>query len=1158
MLTRHNHNTTRPTHRSHGSVLIMVVVMLALLALMGVAYVQMARTDRLAMADVDDSNIEVVVNATISYLSQVVLKHDIIDETTGNGELLKIDSASGDEDYDYFWTDTGFTKPNNVFVPFEGDTGSAARGGQFDDTWLAETMPDTYSSGDPTWAQISDINGYFLRIPDGTANDTFKQPKVDVMTHSGQQTRNMNVARSYLASEVNSNETFLGVDADGDGIEDSRWTYAPIATIGDTSYVMAVRIIDNSSLLNLNVATALTSDGLLAGGNFGTGVNRPRGIYPTSIDLTRLLQLTGEGDWKTEAGKILSYRGVYDDSNFATPFNGNSETIDLGSFPVSGGYHGYDDSPPLGIVGHWWINVSMYGYSTGDRQRFTINDEMELRYKGGLDRRDFTSAIEGEATDVLRSGTSASEETTYADVVGNRQSYLVGVGGDGENLATSYPAVRHMVTTQSGTTVLASDRGGTFSSPGTGAKLILKPDLIWENDDSAIDSTETTNRFEDIRDRLETIFKAGASDAEQYLGLTDDECEVAAAEFAAAIMSYTRDEFTPYAGSNSDSADTTKYYGLKPLPFLREIYVQAGYTDTDLVDPNGTKYTDDPNLTPDGNFDHYVFEDGSQAVAVEIGNPFDRELDLSEWEDRIRIRVMNGATERTTYDMPALTGTLASEDHLIFYSDPTTAVEERGNSSDSLPGTSRDSLAGSDGLGFDAADSHTHSITAGTLTFQSGDAITIELQVLDADGTTWVTYDRLGTTDVFKAEYDHRPGNTDGITVMRHDANQVNAHVQASVKRDAQFNRFISNLNKSAVFRLPDDDGYRNHSDANAVRVDSIDVANGVKYNDSGAAIGPGAVAGDSPLDKMQLIVARRRIQNIAELGHIHMFGFTNASDGDFPQRFSGTDGTGGFAADRRSLDFSMDAKVPAAIGIPHAAMVMERFTTLSPRFDGLDNDNNDADGLDNTEFDTDGELFVPGMINVNTAPMHILALGAPLPEPVANVESLMESIITYRKAFTLALRRTALGGAGGSIVDANWRTKPGISSIGELMYINPVLSSGEPTNSDENMQGWGFNNLPDTDQMDLSPDPKQIDAGQVADNTLDDAEERMRRFQYLRQVFSTRSDVFTCYVVIRGYKTADFRTGPSESAKFYFVCDRSSVIDADTPVRVLGVYRVE
>lgn len=51
-------------------------------------------------------------------------------------------------------------------------------------------------------------------------------------------------------------EAFLP-DADGDGIGDSRWMWAPLAQARDVRYVMAVRVVDLSSMVNINTAGSM-------------------------------------------------------------------------------------------------------------------------------------------------------------------------------------------------------------------------------------------------------------------------------------------------------------------------------------------------------------------------------------------------------------------------------------------------------------------------------------------------------------------------------------------------------------------------------------------------------------------------------------------------------------------------------------------------------------------------------------------------------------------------------------------------------------------------------------------------------------------------------------------------------------------------------------
>jgi hypothetical protein len=232
--------------------------------------------------------------------------------------------------------------------------------------------------------------------------------------------------------------------------------------------------------------------------------------------------------------------------------------------------------------------------------------------------------------------------------------------------------------------------------------------------------------------------------------------------------------------------------------------------------------------------------------------------------------------------------------------------------------------------------------------------------------------------------------------------------------------------------------------------------------------------------------------------------------------------------------------------------MVLDLFGTISPQADVIDNDNDDMDANDTTHADGDGttngprELFVPGRINVNTAPLHMLTLTAPLPEAVANIENLMLSVMNYRENFDLW--RNVINP---HTADPNWRAQPGILSLAELMWVNPDDNIG----SSADMQGYLGSGAPLSGGIDLNPLPVEI-PGRANSPVEEDAEARIARLQFLNQVFTTRSDVYTAYVEIRGYPSHDYRLGPVERTRFLVVLDRGRITGADDQVRVLAMYR--
>ncbi|MFG0250375.1 MAG: hypothetical protein ACF8OB_15930, partial [Phycisphaeraceae bacterium JB051] len=174
---------------------------------------------------------------------------------------------------------------------------------------------------------------------------------------------------------------------------------------------------------------------------------------------------------------------------------------------------------------------------------------------------------------------------------------------------------------------------------------------------------------------------------------------------------------------------------------------------------------------------------------------------------------------------------------------------------------------------------------------------------------------------------------------------------------------------------------------------------------------------------------------------------------------------------------------------------LMQQFVYNSPESDGLDND---GDGLIDDQ-DTD-ELLVPGTINLNTASANLLNQILPISDTDER-EELIEAIMTLR------------GEPGDTAKD------PGIASVGHLFEM-------------ESSQ-WGVS------------------------SNRSRAEQTLRQRQ-LGSLASTRSDVYTAYVVIRGYPSGDFRRGPVESKQFFVVYDRSKISSKDNRVSILGYYEYD
>jgi hypothetical protein len=331
-------------------------------------------------------------------------------------------------------------------------------------------------------------------------------------------------------------------------------------------------------------------------------------------------------------------------------------------------------------------------------------------------------------------------------------------------------------------------------------------------------------------------------------------------------------------------------------------------------------------------------------------------------------------------------------------------------------------------------------------------------------------------------------------------------------------------------------------------------------------------------------------MHSLAELGYMHMFGFTNTQT--FSERMSANNATvfrpgehflwvdprDPLSAGSLHTDFDV---VVAPYGVPHAALVMDLFTTVSPRTDGNDNDNDNGDNDLTTNADSVGpsdELFVPGKMNLNTMPMHLMALGSPLGEDLDAAEAMSRTIVAYRdEPLREGLRgvaekhdqywSNAVAGFdvrdirnpdGGPHLPAFATTgfpddrlnRPGIASLGEILYLNP----GSPEND---MLRYGLDNtnaLPA--RMDNYPDPNDTTANGPAENQRDDNEQLLARFAMLSQAYGVRSDRFVVYGVVRGYEDNAFNQLPVETARFIAVIDRGSMQTSNPNPRVIGFVR--
>ncbi len=905
------------------------------------------------------------------------------------------------------------------------------------------------------------------------------------------------------------NNNMLG-DATGDGVPDALFQRATLGRVGDIEYIVAARIIDASAMANINVHTRL--DGV-SGTDGALGI---RGYYPTEISLDRLAEFTGEGNWSGELDALLDRRGV-----------SNPEQLGLTSIDPP---EANDASTRAG----YWMQRARIWHDRNDEWRFV--DEVALRHRFGLRDTRQVASIEAAMPGILRR--DAANERFYYRAVGADSPSPAAMaayfqGGTGNIVDRDFSNIRHLLTTRSGHTVIAPNWRIGAESLFPDVLRPMKFDLLNELSD------EPQQRMERLHELTSRIFTAGNNN---YMGLSDGDARIAAADLAANVHTYSSSDASP----RGLDAEGQTFYGLQPLPFIREVYLQWIYEHRQPEE----EVPEDPDAEEPG-YSEWHRIDNSLGIAIEIGNPFDEPIQLTGGDlPPLRVAVTNDAGAVLASQPIGGNVTLDARDSsreqrtAVLYSDRagvSAAINEDGHGQN----MSNDLNLGAQtiNLGPDAIQEPLRQV----LSNGRFDGRFIALQV-QTEGGSWVSYDRF---ELRRTTTQQQFFETAEVVETEPTEDPHHRHIQLAYARDGQNWRYLSNRNRQLSFERWDhiEDG------ADPTQGQFITTVPGFE-SDEKPSEGADPIEGDERLDEVQLAIARRNILNVAELGWVFMVGFTDdAAAGDIPTRLSGRDGEAGYLEDhetrRLTLDISSDAvlsDMPGAGNMPQAAVLFDVLTTLHPGYDGEDND---GSGTSDQLHDDDGQPFeqwIPGTINVNTAPPEVLALVLPLVEPgdVGDMAELARRIVDYRDN---------PGNRGGLTGGLGIRSgRPGIASVGELLFINPT-GGDDPAD----MQRFGQSGAEAPELVQFYPLPEDIDEnGKQRLPVADSAPEKMARFHRLAQVLSTRSDVFVGYFVIRGYRTGQWDRGPVESARVMAVFDRSEVRGEDDEVKLLGVFRLD
>lgn len=1060
-----------------GSTLILVVVALVLMATLGAVYLQLARVDRIATHQANRSNINLVVDATIAQI-QGVLRDDLLDDDGNFFNEDTGDPGGGDEPYDYPWTNSAVTFPVD---DMNGKPLGNARGGKHDDMWLASSRPDFDTDpAKPRWPHITNLNGIFLRIPkSGGSSGT---PEEHAVTLDGYLNTDTNVSGTIHLKITGDSQAMdyngladwepWGADADGDGIYDSKWTWAPIRKIGNVMYVMAVRIVDNSSMVNANVALSQVS----AAETYDSFSNAPRWWYPSELDLGNFVYTLGGSG--AELQDLLEYRlGVA-----------------LGSTLVPWG----EVAP--GQRGDFWLNgANVYGggsdRASAYQQMLGVQDELELRHRNGLNDPDARATVEDAANGMdgfLRAG--AASEVTYADVAASMEDYFL-------------DEPRHQMTALSGAAIFRPTLDG---ETGTGVQ-----DKI---DVNVADADE-------IASEIEAVCTEGAAGMTPPPSITS-QAGWTQADFARQFAACIKDYIDEDNRLTSVGPAGRERYGMEALPFIGEIYVQARWVITSSV-----------LVAPPDLWRITWGQEGETGFVIEVRNPFHRWIwlkDVHLWVD--------GTDWGPLFDPDNPTGRLTDIDALgpgevlLLYNH-----SHNGTGDDGVTAL----IATEVGYTNRSVDIR-GKLTAKGLSWPGGVGggnPKVELRAMDQAGSAlpW--------------GYCVVPTHAVDIEAVTEDVTSAGDPREDNPVLYRQYWTVGNGNRLNAMLVKPGDFGqawYAGIGWALVGRPREAGLDRLGEHDKTGLQAVYDPPYKDPPndpvdADRNQVLIADRgKLAQVGELGQIAIFG-------PRPPTVLGGDPVtvaeawaGVTEAWDQMLNFdASDLVGPSGtypnLAVPHAVLLLDRFTTLSPLVDGLDNDNADSDEDGQAEDDVHEQL-VPGTINLNTAPRELLEMVLPIPD-VAKRQEVVTAIVGFRD-MSIAPYNDGKRGTG----ITGYRDQPGIAMTGELMLcLRDILGNDGVDNP---MLGGTV--------IDFDWDPTTSTEAADTDGIVDDREEQAMVAKWLSQVASTRSDIFTAYVVILGYPASDFRKGAVESARFIAVFDRSGIAGPNDAVRVVGVQRLD
>ncbi|BAM04187.1 hypothetical protein [Phycisphaera mikurensis] len=1101
-----------------GSALLLAVIIVVLMTMMGAAYLQVARTDRRTSVDVD-TRADVDNSSILRYIA-LELAGDVPVEV----------GATEPEPYDFPWTRSvapaslpandrwvvldrfapttvpgpqpDFNSENNnqpARPPrADGNLNDAAGNlyavsGPGDDTWLASTEPVFTGPNAGSWPHLTNLMGIYLDLQPGsliTDADGNIYPRqylstADDLNNSGDTGVDLGFMQTDLLAATGVNKGSRFADADGDGIADSRWTWAPLPSDGGLAYVMAVRIVDNSALVNLNAWTSpglpntddgarwnwpgelsleLSTDALIARAGGGAG---PHGFDG---------QVLTDGTARDMAGSNREQR--YENWLTTTSTRGGNPG-NLGDYETIGPYLEREATPA--VAG----GPENLGPITGDDESLPVRvEEVELRWKNGLDRSDdgivpnAGTPLEDLRTALFRAGKPAAE-ADYAD------SGYTSLQAFFENeprkqmtvVSGSSNAARRNLNTADLGEIASAFTGPLSYGGGTPRKPALFDAAGWED-----------------------YFASGDANAD-----FNDAAEAFGNQFAALVEDFKDDD--------SHFTLVNNAYGMERVPVISEVWSQARYQATDV--------TADPGPPAEDLVD-WTYQD--HAVVIELVNPWPVPTVVTG------VELVVG--DESWGELDALLAKDVMDGHEI-------AVIRRP---DALAGAAGPAQAPITAAGVDSDHAKTPApddfriSPAGPL-----EAFDITLVAEDNDGNE-VPYQRLAVLSFPEEVLDERfatGGVTLGETRYRFarrvgTANGLNALAARSVDFSTEVPTPVptGTVPPTNTVFVPAGNapGDQFGTASKSVTSGATDVSGPLADLDNRVADVPDLDTAAAPGQEPWTIGDVGRLTRTGDILRLVFVG-PRPTTGDVEpiaeawirsRLAAGSSSTALQLADRM-IDLAGTEFVAAGADAPDsinfAASWLQRFTTDVPARTSL----------------------VPGRINLNTAPERVIASALPMPG-AAERDAIAARVVAARE------NPSVLGAT------TNRSGRIGLSATGELAGDAGVFLNATTNNAQ----------LADFNEAELEPlagawQNAGLDRGDPADDGyLQDREERDRLMNYLNQVASTRSDIFTAYVLVRAYPVADFSAAPVDEYRLLAVFDRSTVSGSNPLARLLGVVKLD